>query len=61
VTRRDEKSPRRKPYEPPALRTLPLYADEVLAKGCKMTSLSFGVNQSFVNCANVGCFSTSVS
>ena len=44
----------RQAYEKPRLRAFPLAADEVLAKGCKMTSGFAGFQGP--NCAAGGCF-----
>ncbi len=44
----------RLPYEKPRLRSFPLAAGEVLAKGCKMASPSAGFQGS--GCVSGGCF-----
>ena len=44
----------RKPYEKPHLRSFPLAADEVLAKGCKMAGPSAGFQGT--GCLSGGCF-----
>jgi hypothetical protein len=44
----------RQPYEKPRLRSFPLAADEVLAKGCKTTTPGSGFQG--INCAAGGCF-----
>lgn len=55
MKKRDDDSKKgRQPYEKPHLRTFPLAADEVLAKGCKMTSGFAGFQGP--NCSAGGCF-----
>lgn len=44
----------RRPYEKPRLRSFPLAADEVLAKGCKLPSGFAGFQGP--GCASGGCF-----
>ena len=45
---------KRRPYEKPRLRSFPLAADEVLAKGCKMATPSSGFQGT--GCLSGGCF-----
>jgi len=52
--RDSETSKGRQPYEKPRLRSFPLAADEVLAKGCKTTTPGSGPTGA--NCAAGGCF-----
>jgi hypothetical protein len=54
MKKQDDAKKGRLPYEKPQLRTFPLAADEVLAKGCKMTSGFAGFQGP--NCASGGCF-----
>ena len=44
----------RRPYEKPRLRSFPLAAGEVLAKGCKMATPSSGWQGT--GCVSGGCF-----
>ena len=44
----------RRPYEKPHLRSFPLAAGEVLAKGCKMATPSSGWQGT--GCVSGGCF-----
>ena len=50
----DDATKGRQAYEKPRLRSFPLAADEVLAKGCKTTTPSSGFQG--INCAAGGCF-----
>jgi hypothetical protein len=50
----DDAGQGRKLYEKPRLRSFPLAADEVLAKGCKTTTPGTGFQGA--NCAVGGCF-----
>jgi len=50
----DDTKKGRQPYEKPRLRSFPLAADEVLAKGCKMASPAGGFQAP--GCASGGCF-----
>ena len=50
----DDAGQGRELYEKPRLRSFPLAADEVLAKGCKTTTPGSGFQG--VNCAAGGCF-----
>lgn len=50
----DKSKVRRQPYVKPRLRSFPLAADEVLAKGCKMASPSAGFQGT--GCLSGGCF-----
>ncbi len=50
----DDPNKGRQPYEKPRLRSFPLAAGEVLAKGCKMASPSGGFQGA--GCVSGGCF-----
>lgn len=50
----DDANKDRQPYEKPCLRSFPLAADEVLAKGCKMAGPSAGFQGT--GCLSGGCF-----
>ena len=50
----DDAGKGRQPYEKPRLRSFPLAADEVLAKGCKMAGPSAGFQGT--GCLSGGCF-----
>jgi len=55
MKKQDEESKNdRKPYEKPRLRSFPLAAGEVLAKGCKMAGPSAGFQGT--GCVSGGCF-----
>ncbi len=50
----DDTKTGRQPYEKPRLRSFPLAAGEVLAKGCKLAGPSAGWQGS--GCVSGGCF-----
>lgn len=52
--RDDDANKSRQPYEKPRLRSFPLAAGEVLAKGCKMAGPSAGFQGT--GCLSGGCF-----
>jgi hypothetical protein len=55
MKKRDEDAKKgKKPYEKPRLRSFPLAAGEVLAKGCKMAGPSSGFQGT--GCVSSGCF-----
>ena len=50
----DDRKRGRQPYEKPRLRSFPLAAGEVLAKGCKMAGPGAGFQGT--GCVSGGCF-----
>jgi len=50
----DDRKRGRQPYEKPRLRSFPLTAGEVLAKGCKMAGPGAGFQGT--GCVSGGCF-----